>query len=101
MPTPNRAQAIRIFEAEAQTSGPHAQLAHKPNDNPSLSPNYSPADDILALPITVRLLDDLLTPVAAYRRLVEPDDRDAPSFLFESVEQGRQRYCHRHAPCWT
>lgn len=86
MPTPNRAQAIRIFAAEAQTSGPHAQLANSSNR----SPNDNTADDILALPITVRLLDDLLTPVAAYRRLVEPDDRDAPSFLFESVEQGRQ-----------
>lgn len=35
-----------------------------------------------------RLLSDHLTPVAAYRRLVAPDDRTAPSFLFESVEQG-------------
>ncbi len=35
-----------------------------------------------------RLLCDHLTPVAAYRRLVAPDDRTAPSFLFESVEQG-------------
>ena len=35
-----------------------------------------------------RLLSDHLTPVLAYRRLVAPDDRLAPSFLFESVEQG-------------
>jgi len=35
-----------------------------------------------------RLLCDHLTPVAAYRRLVAPDDRAAPSFLLESVEQG-------------
>ena len=35
-----------------------------------------------------RLLSDQLTPVLAYRRLVAPDDRTAPSFLFESVEGG-------------
>ena len=35
-----------------------------------------------------RLISDHLTPVLAYRRLVLPDDRTAPSFLFESVEQG-------------
>jgi anthranilate synthase component 1 len=29
-----------------------------------------------------------LTPVLAYRRLVLPDERTAPSFLFESVENG-------------
>uniref|UniRef100_A0A1D1Z9P8 anthranilate synthase n=1 Tax=Anthurium amnicola TaxID=1678845 RepID=A0A1D1Z9P8_9ARAE len=31
---------------------------------------------------------DHLTPVLAYRCLVKEDDRDAPSFLYESVEQG-------------
>ncbi len=35
-----------------------------------------------------RLLSDQLTPVLGYRRLVAPDDRTAPSFLFESVENG-------------
>ena len=35
-----------------------------------------------------RILSDQLTPVVAYRRLVAPDERTAPSFLFESVEQG-------------
>jgi len=35
-----------------------------------------------------RLLCDHLTPVLAYRRLVRADDRTAPSFLLESVEQG-------------
>ncbi len=33
-----------------------------------------------------RMLSDQLTPVLAYRRLVLPDERTAPSFLFESVE---------------
>ncbi len=31
-------------------------------------------------------MSDLLTPVAAYRRIVAPDERTAPSFLLESVE---------------
>ena len=35
-----------------------------------------------------RLFADQLSPVLAYRRLVRADDRTAPSFLFESVEQG-------------
>jgi anthranilate synthase component 1 len=35
-----------------------------------------------------RLMSDQLTPVLAYRRLVMPDERTAPSFLFESVENG-------------
>ena len=35
-----------------------------------------------------RIPADQLTPVLAYRRLVAPDDRHAPSFLLESVEQG-------------
>ncbi|MCE9618725.1 MAG: anthranilate synthase component I [Planctomycetes bacterium] len=34
-----------------------------------------------------RIPSDQLTPVLAYRRLVAPDDRNAPSFLLESVEQ--------------
>ncbi len=33
-----------------------------------------------------RLMSDQLTPVLAYRRLVSPDERTAPSFLLESVE---------------
>ncbi|MEY4183136.1 MAG: hypothetical protein RLZZ217_1762 [Planctomycetota bacterium] len=37
-----------------------------------------------------RLTSDQLSPVLAYRRLVAADARLAPSFLFESVEQGGQ-----------
>jgi hypothetical protein len=37
-----------------------------------------------------RLFSDSLTPVLAYRCLVKEDDRDAPSFLFESVTNGDQ-----------
>ncbi|MEM9416384.1 MAG: anthranilate synthase component I [Planctomycetota bacterium] len=40
------------------------------------------------VPVYRRLFSDSLTPVLAYRRLVRPDDRMAPSFLLESVEGG-------------
>ncbi len=42
----------------------------------------------LVVPLGLRLLADQLTPVLAYRRLVAPDERTAPSFLLESVENG-------------
>ncbi|MBX3404938.1 MAG: anthranilate synthase component I [Phycisphaeraceae bacterium] len=48
----------------------------------------------LAVPIALRLLDDQLTPVLAYRRLVAPDERTAPSFLLESVEGGERQGRH-------
>jgi anthranilate synthase component 1 len=38
--------------------------------------------------IVRRIFADQFSPVLAYRRLVREDDRTAPSFLFESVEQG-------------
>ncbi len=44
----------------------------------------------MLIPVAVSLMDDLLTPVLAYRRLVAPDERTAPSFLFESVEGGER-----------
>jgi len=48
------------------------------------------------IPLARRLMSDQLTPVLAYRRLVAPDQRDAPSFLFESVDTtgnvGRNSY---------
>lgn len=45
-------------------------------------------DRVLAVPISIRVLSDQLTPVLAYRRLVSPDARTDPSFLLESVEGG-------------
>lgn len=44
--------------------------------------------DTIVIPVAARLLSDQLTPVLAYRRLVVADERTAPSFLFESVENG-------------
>ncbi|XAR71940.1 Anthranilate synthase [Bertholletia excelsa] len=40
------------------------------------------------IPLHQCIFSDHLTPVIAYRCLVKEDDRDAPSFLFESVEPG-------------
>ena len=48
----------------------------------------------LCIPISLRLLADQLTPVLAYRRLVAPDERTAPSFLLESVEGGERQGRH-------
>lgn len=69
MPGPSREEFLSIVE-EARRA------------DPGLS---------LRVPISVRLLSDQLTPVLAYRRLVAPDERTAPSFLFESVEGGERQ----------
>jgi len=42
------------------------------------------------LPVFCRVMSDQLTPVLAYRRLVRPDERMAPSFLLESVVGGER-----------
>ncbi|XP_027936832.1 anthranilate synthase alpha subunit 2, chloroplastic-like isoform X2 [Vigna unguiculata] len=41
------------------------------------------------IPLYRCIFSDHLTPVLAYRCLVKEDDRDAPSFLFESVDPGQ------------
>ncbi|MHC4414468.1 MAG: anthranilate synthase component I [Planctomycetota bacterium] len=46
------------------------------------------AKDHNLIPLLRRVMSDQLTPVLAYRRLVAPDERTAPSFLLESVESG-------------
>lgn len=40
------------------------------------------------IPLHRCIFADHLTPVLAYRCLVKEDDREAPSFLFESVQPG-------------
>ena len=42
------------------------------------------------IPLYRRIFDDQLTPILAYRCLVKEDERDAPSFLLESVVGGTQ-----------
>lgn len=54
------------------------------------------------IPMVRLLMGDSLTPVLAYRRLVQPDPRMAPSFLLESVVGGDRvgRYSYLGAqPC--
>ncbi len=46
------------------------------------------AQNNTVVPVVRRIMGDHLTPVLAYRRLVAKDDREAASFLFESVENG-------------
>ena len=45
-------------------------------------------DNFTVIPVVRRIMSDHLSPVLAYRRLVASDDRTAPSFLFESVDNG-------------
>jgi hypothetical protein len=49
------------------------------------------------VPLYERMMADQLTPVLAYRCLVKEDDREAPSFLFESVTNGTQQVWGRRS----
>lgn len=52
------------------------------------------------IPLHKCIFSDHLTPVLAYRCLVDEDDRETPSFLFESVEPGsRSSTVVRHLIC--
>ena len=46
---------------------------------------------VCVVPVGVRVLADVVTPILAYRRLVDADERTAPSFLLESVEGGERQ----------
>jgi anthranilate synthase component 1 len=78
----------------AQTPQPPPTAPHKPApplpapDDPAFAAFADLATRGNLVPVYDRLLTDALTPVLAYRCLVAPDDRDAPSFLFESVVGG-------------
>lgn len=63
---------FQTFQQLAASRGPASSQAQKGN----------------LLPVYCRVMSDQLTPVLAYRRLVRPDDRMAPSFLLESVVGG-------------
>ncbi|MCC7204022.1 MAG: anthranilate synthase component I [Phycisphaeraceae bacterium] len=62
-------------------------IIHQP-DLPTFTQLAATAGPGVMVTVYRRLLADQLTPVLAYRRLVEPDDRMAPSFLLESVVDG-------------
>ena len=64
------------------------RLATMPTaSGPVVGQDRQGSDETL-IPMCRRLMSDSLTPVLAYRRLVGPDDRMAPSFLLESVIGG-------------
>jgi anthranilate synthase component I len=51
------------------------------------------------VPVYTRIMSDQLTPVVAYQRLVR-DDRYAPSFLFESVQNGTDSGRYSFVGAW-
>lgn len=51
------------------------------------------------VPVYTRMMSDQLTPVVAYQRLVR-DDRYAPSFLFESVQNGTDSGRYSFVGAW-
>lgn len=64
------------------------RLAAMPITPGTAGEQHRQANDVTLVPMYRRLMSDSLTPVLAYRRLVRPDDRMAPSFLLESVVGG-------------
>lgn len=73
---------------------PFASFIVKLSAMPTAVPDFdvfaAAAESANIVPMCRRLFADQLTPVLAYRRLVSPDDRMAPSFLFESVIGGER-----------
>lgn len=59
-----------------------------PVDSPEAFTEASKKGNLI--PLHRCIFSDHLSPVLAYRCLVKEDDREAPSFLFESVEPGLQ-----------
>lgn len=64
----------------------HSELA----ESPGFQQFQAAASKGNVVPLFERIFSDHLTPVLAYRCLVKEDNRDAPSFLFESVVNGNQ-----------
>lgn len=84
--------------AARSVGGATSSLTKQAADNPLLPHPVSSSDyvkfvemskDGNLIPLYRCIFSDHLTPVLAYRCLVSQDDREAPSFLFESVEQGQ------------
>ena len=79
-----RAAIARVTHASSPTTASKGQtqraeeFRHLADDGHNLIPLYR------------RIFDDQLTPILAYRCLVKEDERDAPSFLLESVVGGTQ-----------
>ena len=82
---------LRLADGEAAT-GP-AGAAGEGNDlgDPAYGVFWKAVDDgCTVVPVFERVMSDHLSPITAYRCLVKEDDREAPSFLLESVVNGNQ-----------
>ena len=95
---PRRQSSPAALRAVAST---RAAIADGPAASASVGARknaFSQADEYRRLvseghnlvPLYRRIFDDQLTPILAYRCLVQEDERDAPSFLLESVVGGTQ-----------
>lgn len=95
-------KAAMVHRSKSRRTVPLLAVAATPGA-PGVSPlAQGPHDEAFAqfarlaqtnnmVPMYQRLMADQLTPVLAYRCLVREDDREAPSFLFESVVNGTQQ----------
>ena len=105
VPSQGSSSARRVATARAIADGPAAAAAPAAASAASAAsaakraaPRSTQADEFRALvgaghnlvPLYRRIFDDQLTPILAYRCLVKEDERDAPSFLLESVVGGTQ-----------
>ena len=77
------ATAATAFEGSAARGRP--RVNHQADEFRTLA-----AEGHNLIPLYRRIFDDQLTPILAYRCLVKEDERDAPSFLLESVVGGTQ-----------
>jgi anthranilate synthase component 1 len=102
MSTPRRAGALLPARRAPRAAAAAAAAASSSAAAATSTAAQRPADDFARfaaaaaaganlVPLFRRVMGDQLTPVLAYRRLVAADDREAPSFLFESVVGGDQQ----------
>ncbi|CAB4301347.1 unnamed protein product [Prunus armeniaca] len=97
VPASHRLSPVPVIGISSRSS---TSLACVPRTKCCSLPNQSLANDVKKfeeaskngnlVPLSKCIFSDQLTPVLAYRCLVKEDDREAPSFLFESVEQNNQ-----------
>lgn len=94
--TQRRGRAARrrgsVVRANAAATGASAQSSSTATARASQRAAF---DDAVkrnhnVVPVYRRIFDDQLTPILAYRLLVKEDEREAPSFLLESVVGGTQ-----------
>ncbi|XP_024375616.1 anthranilate synthase alpha subunit 1, chloroplastic [Physcomitrium patens] len=78
-----------VISCQAAKTAVNATAIEDQESTPGRSQFLEAAQRGNLVPVYRRIFADHLTPVLAYRCLVKEDDREAPSFLFESVENGK------------